>query len=57
MKVHNGFELFDPRALEATPNNKLKVEKSMSIRDLYSFVANNVVGSLAIRKLNVLVLP
>ena len=43
MKAHNGLELFDQKALESN-SRKLKVEKTMTVRDLYRFVARNMVS-------------
>lgn len=42
MKSHHEFELFDSRTLEAQ-SRKLKVQKTMTYRDLYKFIAANLV--------------
>lgn len=42
MKAHHDFELFDNRTLEAQ-SRKLKVQKTMTYRDLYKFIAANLV--------------
>uniref|UniRef100_A0A1I8BMR8 Ubiquitin carboxyl-terminal hydrolase n=1 Tax=Meloidogyne hapla TaxID=6305 RepID=A0A1I8BMR8_MELHA len=41
MKSHHEFELFDSRTLEAQ-SRKLKVQKNMTYRDLYKFIAANL---------------
>uniref|UniRef100_A0A915LYV6 Ubiquitin carboxyl-terminal hydrolase 7 n=1 Tax=Meloidogyne javanica TaxID=6303 RepID=A0A915LYV6_MELJA len=41
MKSHHEFELFDSRTLEAQ-SRKLKVQKTMTYRDLYKFIAANL---------------
>ncbi|CAK5096106.1 unnamed protein product [Meloidogyne enterolobii] len=41
MKSHHEFELFDSRTLEAQ-SRKLKVQKNMTYRDLYRFIAANL---------------
>jgi ubiquitin carboxyl-terminal hydrolase 7 len=41
MKAHHEFELFDNRALEVV-SRKLKVQKNMTYRDLYKFIAANL---------------
>ena len=43
MKANHEFELFDFRALEAQ-NRKMKVQKNMTYKELYTFVAANMVS-------------
>lgn len=43
MKDHHEFELFDFHALEVL-NRKMKVQKNMTYKELYKFVATNMVG-------------
>ena len=43
MKANHEFELFDFRALEAQ-NRKMKVQKNMTYKELYTFVATNMVS-------------
>lgn len=47
LKTHTGFELYDIKELEDNCR-KLRVEKTMSVHDLYKFVANNLVGKRTI---------
>lgn len=45
LKAHHEFELFDTKILEI-PNKKMKVQKNMTFRDLYKFIADNLVFSI-----------
>jgi hypothetical protein len=45
MKAHHEFELFDSKQLEVQ-SRKLKVQKNMTYKEMYKFVAANMVGTI-----------